>query len=119
MSAPKPKDVLPLAQEITRLEAQLAEAKRKWNLLFGQADTPVKSSRAPRENGIAAKVLKYVELMGDAPLSISDVARGTGEEELAVGRALYRLARLQRIANPARGRYAALEKEATPEEITS
>ena len=107
MGAPKPKDVLPLAQEITRLEAQLAEAKRKWNILFGITE-PEKRTRANATDGVAENVLNYVLLNRGSELSISDVATATGLAELQAGRALYRLAQSGRIANPSRGRYTAL-----------
>ena len=118
MIAPKPKDVLPLAQEITRLETQLAEAKRKWNALFG-AEEPEKRSRNSSASGLTAKVLKYVEDNPGKELNISTGSRAVDEGDLAVGRTLYRLSRLGKIANPSRGFYSAIDKEVPSEEKTS
>lgn len=117
MNAPKPKDVLPLAQEIQRLEAQLAEARRKWNLLFG-IEQPEKRQRASRD-GLSLKVLDALEKDSESEFTIAGAALRVSEPELQVGRALYRLARLGKIQNPSRGRYKANEKEASSEEKTS
>ena len=117
MTAPKPKDVLPLAQEITRLEQQLAEAKRKWNLLFGITE-PEKRTRESRD-GLSTKVLEHLALNLHLEHTIPGVAESLGESELQVGRALYRLARLGKIQNPSRGKYRAKEKEAASIETTS
>jgi hypothetical protein len=40
MVIPSPKEVRVLAEEIERLELQLAVARRKWNALFGIAAAP-------------------------------------------------------------------------------
>lgn len=111
MVAPKPKDVLPLAQEITRLEGQLAEAKRKWNLLFG-IEQVERKSRASSIEGITAKVLDFVLTHTDQDHSISSVAEAVSEPELQVGRTLYRLSRTGKITNPSRGMYRTKEEEA-------
>jgi hypothetical protein len=121
MGTPKPKDVLPLAQEITRLETQLAEAKRKWNALFGVTE-PEKRSRALPADGPSSKALAFVDQHAGVIFTISMVAEGIGEpDELAVGRALYRLAAKNRIVSPSRGRYTSLasspEELANPEEL--
>jgi len=107
MVAPKPKDVLPLAQEITRLEGQLADAKRKWNLMFGITE-PEKKTRALSPDGLTAKILQYIEGSIGVQSTITATAQAVSEDELAVGRALYRLARAGKIANPARGVYTSL-----------
>jgi hypothetical protein len=118
MVAPKPKDVLPLAQEITRLEGQLAEAKRKWNALFG-IEEQGKKTRASSSNSLTGKIFQFVEDNAGKELSISEVSRAVDEGDLAVGRALYRLAMLNKIANPSRGFYMAKVKEVPSEEKTS
>jgi hypothetical protein len=114
MNAPKPKDVLPLAQEITKLEAQLAEAKRKWNALFGVEESE-KRTRNSSASGLTGKILKYVEDNPGKELNISTVSRAVDEGDLAVGRTLYRLSKLGKIANPSRGFYSAIDKEETAE----
>jgi hypothetical protein len=111
MQAPKPKDVLPLAQEITRLETQLADAKRRWNLLFGISE-PEKRRRAASVDGVSAKAVAFLERIPASEYTISAVAEEIGEKEIQVGRALYRLARNGTIVNPSRGRYKAKEQEA-------
>src|ERR1700744_4633131 len=118
MVAPKPKDVLPLAQEITRLESQLAEAKRKGSALFG-IEEPERKTRASNASSVTGKILQFVKANPGAELSISTVSRAVDEGDLATGRALYRLATLGKIANPSRGFYKALEKEVPSEEKTS
>ena len=117
MIAPKPKDVLPLAQEITRLESQLAEAKRKWNLLFGVSE-PERKTRSGLADGLTARILAYIDDSAGRASSITAVSQGVGAAELAVGRTLYRLAKAGKIANPARGTYMSLEKEAPIEEAS-
>ncbi len=116
MVAPKPKDVLPLAQEITRLEGQLAEAKRKWNLMFGITE-PEKKTRALAPDGLTAKILVYIDESAGTQSTIPATAQAVSEDELVVGRALYRLAKAGKIANPARGVYTSLhtpqDEEAT------
>ena len=118
MTIPRPQDILNLAQEITRLEAQLAEAKRKWDALFG-IDIPAKKTRSASPNSLTTRVFNFVEEKKGIELSISAVAEGLKEPELAIGRVLYRLGMLGKIANPARGRYRSLEKEVPSEEKTS
>lgn len=118
MVAPKPQDVLQLAQEITQLEAQLAAARRKWDVLFGVV-APEKKTHIRREDGLTARVQAHVERYSGIEHSISQVAEGVGEPDLPVGRVLYRLAATGKIASPSRGRYKALEKEVPSEEKTS
>jgi hypothetical protein len=115
--APKPKDVLPLAQEITRLEAQLTEAKRKWNLLFGVVETE-KKTRSSSPDGLTAKIVNYIAESAGTISTIHAVAQVVQEDELAVGRTLYRLAKAGKIDNPGRGKYCAKEKEAPIEEAS-
>src|ERR1700722_13535044 len=103
MVAPKPQDVLHLAQEITQLEAKLAEARRKWNVLFGVV-APEKKTRTVRADGLTSRVQNFIERYSGVPHSISEVAVGVGEPDLPVGRVLYRLAATGKIASPARGR---------------
>src|ERR1035437_8725883 len=118
MVVPKPQDVLILAREITRLEAQLAEAKRRWNLLFGVGEAGEKS-RTAYPQGLTGRILQFLNEHPGAQYSISTVAQAVDEKELPVGRALYRLGMTGKISNSARGRYQALEKEVPSEEKTS
>lgn len=104
---PKPKDVLPLAQEITELEKKLADAKRRWNTLFGIEETP-RRGRQSSADTLASKVQTFIDDNEGGDFTISAVAKAVGGDEMAVGRSLYRLARLGKINNPARGKYCAL-----------
>jgi hypothetical protein len=106
MQAPKPKDVLPLAQEITRLETQLADAKRRWNLLFG-IEQAERKPRASSVDGITARIATFIVTHPDQDHTISSVAAALSEPELQVGRTLYRLAQTGKIENPSRGKYRA------------
>ena len=111
--------MLPLAQEITQLELKLADAKRRWNILFGVAEAE-KKTRSASPDGLTPKIIQFLEERRGNEFSIPEVAQSIHEDELPVGRALYRLANKEKkIANPSRGRYAALEKEVTSEETTS
>ncbi len=63
MVAPKPQDVLQLAQEITQLEAQLAAARRKWDVLFGVV-APEKKTHIRREDGLTARCMLISQVNG-------------------------------------------------------
>jgi hypothetical protein len=108
MAVPSPQTVISLAEEITRLEAQLAEAQRRWNLLFGVGDGG-KKPRTARPQGLPSRILQFLSEHPGVQYRISDVARSVGEGELQVGRVLYRLGMMKKISNPERGRYAGLE----------
>jgi hypothetical protein len=119
MQAPKPKEVHAISGEIIRLEKELAQARAKYNALFG-IEGPKKRTRAASSDGFTAKVLEFVE--SHAPgfhLTIPFVAESLDEPDLTVGKVLYKLAKAEKIANPKRGVYEALEKEAPSEEKTS
>jgi hypothetical protein len=109
MAVPKPQDVLPLAKEITDLEARLAAAKRRWNLLFGVTEAG-RTQRTAYPQGLPSRILQFLNERPGVRLAISNVAEALEETELPVGRALYRLAKTGKISNPARGRYMALEE---------
>jgi hypothetical protein len=75
-------------------------------------------------DGITGKALAFVDQHAGVLLTISMVAGGISEpDELAVGRALYRLAAKNRIAAPSRGRYTSLasnpEELANPEDLVA
>ena len=118
MQPPKPKEVHALAGEIIRLEIALAAAKEKYNALFG-ITAKEKRTRSMSLDGINAKALEFIEARPGQDLAISTVAVGIGEEEVAVGRSLYKLYSAGKIAKPKRGIYRAIEKEVSPEEKTS
>jgi hypothetical protein len=118
MQAPKPRDVLPLAQEITRLETQLADARRRWNALFGVAE-PEKKTHPAAQDGLTARILEHLSESLGVAHTIRSVAQALGTTELQAGRTLYRLSTSGRISNPGRGRYMAIEKEVPSEEKTS
>jgi len=110
MAVPTPQDVIPLAQEITRLEAQLADAKRRWNLLFGSNEGE-KKPRPASALSLTGRILNFINEHHSVQYSINTVAQALEESELPVGRSLYRLAMTGKISNPRRGIYTALESE--------
>jgi len=118
MVIPSPKEVRVLAEEIERLELQLAVARRKWNALFGIAAAP-SGKRQGRPDTLTGRVEQFIVTHPDKDHSIPSVADALGEPALQVGRVLYRLQMEKRIRTVRRGRYQALEKEATSEEKAS
>jgi len=107
MAAPDPKEVIALAEQIVTLEEKLTAARAKWNRLFNVTE-PAKRVRASQD-GLTAMVLQFIELNDDVAFAIPAVAQALKEDELPVGRTLYRLAKTGRIANPKRGVYTALK----------
>ena len=110
MAVPTPQDVIPLAQEITRLQAQLADAQRRWSLLFGSGEGE-KKPRPASALSLTGRILTFISEHPGVQYSINTVSQAVEEAELPVGRALYRLAMTGKISNPRRGIYTALESE--------
>jgi hypothetical protein len=110
MTAPQPKEILTLAQQIVTLEEQLAAAKGKWNLLFNVAQ-PTKRTRSLAPDGLTARLLEFIAGSSGVAFTIRAVAEAVKEDELPVGRTLYRLAKTGRIANPQRGIYMSQKEE--------
>ena len=117
---PKPKDVRLLAEEIERLEAQLAEARGKWDSLFGVASTAaVSGEQVSSGKTLTSRVHHFIVTHPDKDHGIAGVADALGEGSLQVGRVLYRLQMEKKIRIVRRGRYQAIEEEAPSEEKTS
>jgi len=115
---PNPKDVRLLAEEIERLESQLAAARGKWVSLFGGAASP-RGEREANPSTLTGRVEQFIVAHPDKAYGIGTVAEALGEPSLQVGRVLYRLQMDKRIRTVGRGRYQALEKEVPSEERTS
>jgi hypothetical protein len=114
MLTPQPKEVLALAQTIMTLEEQLATAKAKWNALFGAEGAEKKSRRVvdgADSNSLTSRILQLIATNPDVLYTIPTIVSSLGENELAIGRALYRLKTTGKISNPRRGTYTALESE--------
>jgi hypothetical protein len=118
---PNPKDVRLLAEEIERLETQLADARRKWSALFGVVSTstpPAAASAQVNGNSLTARVHTFILTYPDSDHGIANVAEALGEGSLQVGRVLYRLQMDGKIRVVRRGRYQALEKETPIAEVS-
>ena len=117
---PDPRKVASLANEIIRLEEELAILKEKWRAMFNAIPLNTREAlgSAPRPDSFATRVEEAVNA-ARRPLTITQVAELVHGDQLKVGRALFRLSKTQRIESPSRGMYRSKRSEEKSAEVAA
>jgi predicted transcriptional regulator len=107
MSAPDPKFVLDLANEIETTKSTLAKLQSRWNALFatGTLPTTKRMGRKPNPTGNAAKVLKAINSNLATSWNADMVAEATRLSRKKVDKAVFNLCAANKIHRVGRGLY--------------